>query len=227
MSQQPFVARSSRAVRTGASRMAVLALAALPALAVHAAVPEADLEAGVQLVQRASAGDGAAVDAADAHFTRLLATDPTDPLLRAYAGASHALKARDAWLPWKKLSYVEDGLAELDKALAMLTPTHDTGLLHRGVPVSLETRLVAANTFLGLPGMFNRKAAGDKLLDEVLKSPLLDRTPAPFRASVWARAAKAAHADGRVADEKHFLGLVATSGAPQAAAAQAALKDLP
>ena len=40
----------------------------------------------------------------------------------------------------------------------LLQPAHDAPL-HRDTPASLETRFVAANTFLGMPSMFNRARA--------------------------------------------------------------------
>ena len=196
-----------------------LSVVGLPVLA----AADGDVEQGVVLIERASDGQAESIDAALAHFTRLSAAEPQEPLLRAYQGAAQAMKATTTLLPWRKLSHAEDGLALLDKALAQLTPAHNTQY-HRKVPTSLETRFVAANTFLSLPAMFNRKERGARLLDEVLNSPLFESTPVAFRGSVWMRAAKAAQADQRAADATGFLKKVVAAGAPQAAAAQAALK---
>lgn len=173
--------------------------------------------------QRAREGDKSAVESAAKLWAEQAAAHPADPLAKAYAGAATTLLATTTMLPWRKMSYAEDGLALIDKALAMLTPAHDQGL-YRGVPVSLETRFVAANTFLGLPGMFNRGARGTKLLDEVQKSPLMGSAPLGFQGAVWmtaaSEAAKAQHTD----EAKALWQKVVTSGAPQAAAAQAKLK---
>ena len=156
-------------------------LAAAPAFA---AVPEPAYEAAVQQFQQAAAGsDTKAIEAAAEQFGQLAAIDPSDPVLLAYSGAATAMRATTTMLPWRKMSYAEDGLAQLDKALALLKPEHDVPL-HRNVPASLETRLVAANTFIRLPAMFNRRARGVRLLDEVVKSPLLAAAPAGFRAAV-------------------------------------------
>jgi hypothetical protein len=48
----------------------------------------------------------------------------------------------------------------------------------------------------------------------------------PFRGAVWMRAAKQARADKRPADARRWLGQVVEHGAPQAAAARAALKEM-
>jgi hypothetical protein len=123
------------------------------------------------------------------------------------------------------MSRAEDGLALLDKALAQLTPAHDAPL-YRGVPASLEARFTAAGTFLALPGMFNRHERGLKLLQEVARSPLLDGAPLPFKGAVWLRAGQEALKADDKAAARDWFGRLATSGAPQAADAQARLKDL-
>jgi hypothetical protein len=198
-----------------------LVTASAPACAADAA----GFDAAFAQFQRAVAGDESAIEAAVKQFAGLIAAEPTDPVLLAYGGAATALQARAAVLPWKKLSYADEGLARIDKALALLQPEHDT-LLHRGTPASLETRFVAANTFLGMPSMFNRRARGARLLDEVLKSPLLVSAPLPFRGTVWLRAGVAAAADSRPEEARRWFEQVVSSGAPQAAVAQTKLKEL-
>lgn len=175
------------------------------------------------LFQQAREGHQDAIEGAAKLWQQQATAHPSDPLAKAYAGAATALQATTTMLPWRKMGYAEDGLALIDKALAMLGTAHDTEL-YRGVPVSLETRFVAANTFLGLPGMFNRGARGAKLLDEVLKNPLMGRTPMGFQAAVWMTAAQEAAKAQRPEEARALWQKVAASGAPQAAAAQAKLK---
>jgi hypothetical protein len=215
------VLRVASVAAVGAAAAAWLTLAPPIACAADAA----GFEGAFAAFQRAAAGDESAIDSAVKQFASLVDADPADPLLLAYSGAATALQARAAVLPWKKLSYADDGLARLDKAIALLQPAHDT-LLHRGTPTSLETRFVAANTFLGMPAMFNRQARGKRLLDEVLQNPLLAASPLPFRGNVWLRAGVAAAADNRPADARRWFEQVVASGAPQASAAQAKLKEL-
>lgn len=173
--------------------------------------------------QLAAAGDASAVDDAAARFARLSDATPQDPVLRAYAGATTALRATTTWLPWRKLAFADDGLALIDQALAQLAPVHDAPA-RRGVPASLETRFVAASTFLGLPAMFKRQERGARLLAELLSDPRLDLAPLGFRATVWLRAARQAP---HTPQARELLQRVAASGTPQAAAAQALLKEQP
>jgi len=215
------VLRVAAVAAIGAVAAAWLTLAAPAACAADAV----GFEAAFAQFQRAMAGDDDAIDGAARQFAGLAAADPADPVLQAYSGAATALQARAALLPWKKMSYADEGLARIDKALALLQPAHDTPL-HRQTPGSLEARFVAASTFLGMPAMFNRRARGQRLLDEVLQSPLFASSPLPFRGSVWLRAGVAAAADNRAADARRWFEQVVASGAPQAAAAQAKLKEL-
>jgi hypothetical protein len=187
----------------------------------------ADGAAAAALAQfnRALAGDDAAIADALAQWRALMAADPAQPAWRAYAGAATAMQARTSWLPWKKLAHADDGLALIDKALAQLSPAHDTQLIV-GVPASLLVRFTAASTFNALPAMFNRGDRGARLMDELLKSPLLATAPLGFRGAVWLRAADDAARAQQTDEARRWLQQLAASGAPQAAVAQARLKSL-
>ena len=189
------------------------------------AASAAPLEAAYQEFAQARTGDQAAIERAASAFDILLKAEPINPLLMAYAGASTSLRATTTWLPWQKMRFAEDGLAQLDKALALLSPAHNTAL-HQQVPAALEVRFVAASTFLAVPGFMNRGARGKKLLTEVADSPLLATTPLAFRADVWLRAADQAIKDDRKQDAQKYLNALIQSGAPQAAQARAKLGAL-
>lgn len=160
-------------------------------VAATAAASAADFAQATATFRRASDGDSAAIAPALAQFTALLQGRPDDPLLLAYTGAATAMQARTTLLPWKKMRHAEDGLAQIDRALALLTPAHDAEL-HRGVPVALETRLTAAGTFLALPSLFHRGERGRRLIDDVLRHPAFATTPAEFQAAARQTAAKVA-----------------------------------
>jgi hypothetical protein len=156
------------------------------------AAPEAEFLDALKVIQQARNGDEQQIEPAIAAFDALARAEPEQPAYAAYLGSAIALKAREAWIPWDKLKYSERGLDQIDRALAALRPQHDSQLLH-GVPVSMETRLVAASTFLALPdGMFHRRASGKKLVDDLLQHHALAAAPAQFRAAVQKLAAQAA-----------------------------------
>lgn len=162
---------------------------AAPAMAAPAADP---LAAPRALFQRAADGDDSAVEPAAARWQALSDAAPGDPVRRAYAGAATAMRARATLLPWRKLAHAEDGLAQLDKALAQLGPAHEQPATPGGLAPALEVRFTAASTFLALPSMFHRHERGEKLLADVLTHPRFADAPAGFRAGVWRRAGRTA-----------------------------------
>ncbi len=134
------------------------------------------------------------LDAAIAALRSLPADPQRQPLAAACLGSAMALQGKAAWMPWNKLKFTEQGLDQIDAALAMLKPEHGAVLV-RGVPVSLQTRLVAAATFVAVPdGLFHRRADGRKQLAALRADPLLASAPPAFRAEVAAAEARLAEA---------------------------------
>ena len=205
--------------------MALAAFASLVLAGPARAAADAPFQSAFQSFAQASAGDKSTIDPAAEAFETLLKAEPANPVLMAYAGASTALKAKNTSLPWKKMGFAEDGLAQLDKALAMLTPAHDAPI-QRGTPGVLEVRFVAATTFLAVPPFMNRTERGAKLLGEVVASPLFEHAPLPFKGAVWMRAAALADKEQRKDDARRYFNEVIQHAAPQAEAARAKLKEL-
>lgn len=174
--------------------------------------------------QQFIAASGSEEQAAEA-FTALLKKEPAHPVLMAYAGAATTKLAGTTMFPWKKMSYAEDGMAMLDKAL-QLAQAAEPKLLHMGTPFLLEVKFVAANTFLAVPGFMNRAERGNKLLNEVLADAQFEKTAVGFRGTVWMRAANLALQQKRSADARRFLESVIRSEAPQSAAAKVMLKEV-
>ncbi|MBN9365690.1 MAG: hypothetical protein J0H59_01505 [Comamonadaceae bacterium] len=164
------------------THMACAAVLAAAACSAQAA-PDAQFVPAFQSFLLASEGQDAALASALAGFGALSQAEPASPVLLAYRGAATAMQARTTYLPWRKMAYAEDGLALLDKALAMLQPAHDAPG-QRQIPAVLDVKLVAANTFLALPAMMNRRDRGVKLLGEIARSPLLPSAPPAFQESV-------------------------------------------
>lgn len=203
----------------------LLALLALSWLGHAQAVAEAQFQPAFnQFIQATNGNEGSIAKAGEA-FDALLKIEPTNPVLMAYAGAATSMKANTTWLPWKKLGYAEDGMAMLDKSLALLGPAHNA-VLQNNLPAVLDVRFVASSTFLAVPGFMNRGARGAKLLNEVLRSPLFAASPLAFRADVWLAAARLAVKEKRIDEARKYLGNVIAANAPQSDAARAQLKAL-
>ena len=180
-----------------------------------------------------SASGNADTEQAAQEFQQLLNAEPANPLLMAYAGAATAKLATTTIFPWKKMSYAEDGMAKLDKALQITTNTDNlsnsnSGIaMHGNVPVTLEVKFVAANTFLAVPAFMNRAAQGQKLLNEILQHPQFINTVSSFRGAVWLRAANLALEQKHPELAKTYLNAVIQANAPQANSAASLLKGIP
>jgi hypothetical protein len=121
---------------------------------------------------QANSGDSSAIDRAAEAFAALYKNAPSNPVLLAYTGAATAMRATTTMLPWKKMGFAEDGLGQLDKALAMLNPSHDA-IGHNGTPSVLDVKFLAANTFLAVA--MNRRRGSNCWM--MLSSPLLATAP--------------------------------------------------
>ena len=144
-------------------------------------------------------------ETASAQFKQLSQAEPGNPLHLAYYGSTLAIKARDAWLPWKKLKFGEQGLEQIDKALKRITPEHDKAMPGK-VPLGIETRLVAVNTFLKVPDrFFHRYDSGKSLLTETMKHPAFAQSPPQIQARFHLQAALVAKKDNQPAEEKAQL----------------------
>jgi len=144
-------------------------------------------------------------EAASAQFMHLSQAEPGNPLYLAYYGSTLAIKARDAWLPWKKLKFGEQGLDQIDKALKRLTPEHDK-VTPGKTPVGIETRLVAVETFFKVPDQFfHRYDSGKALLAETMKHPAFAQSPPQIQARFHLKAAFVAKKEDQPAEEKTQL----------------------
>lgn len=176
---------------------------------------------------RAVQGEGAAVSPASERFKALLEKAPDNVVLRAYYGSCLALQGREAWMPWNKMKLTEDGLAQLDKALGQITPAHDAEVTD-GVPASLEARLVAGSTFLGVPDMFRRFDAGKRVIQEAMSHAAFPTIPAAAQSRFFYQAAKIAQKQGKRTDEMAHLRsmLAADPASPDANAARKRLQEI-
>jgi hypothetical protein len=145
----------------------------------------AEARAHALFLQATQGQDRAAIEPAAAAYAELWRQHPNDLVLMAYTGATTAMLATTTWLPWRKMRFADDGLALLDKALARLSPTQNT-VAYRATPAVLEIQFTAANTFLALPSLFNRRERGLSLLSAIVAHPLFKTAPTAFQTTVQA-----------------------------------------
>ncbi|MFZ4529051.1 MAG: hypothetical protein ACOYNW_11155 [Undibacterium curvum] len=184
------------------------------------AYSEPDFQAAFQAFRASSGNEERAAKA----FQDLLKTEPGQPLLMAYTGAATSKLATTTIFPWKKMSYAEEGLAMIDKALVLADK--EPAQMHGNVLQLLEVKFVAASTFLAVPEFMNRQSRGQKLLEDILAHPQLSTADLGFRGEVWMRAARLAQQQKRNADAKKLAEEVIRIQAPQAEKAKQFLQGL-
>lgn len=122
----------------------------------------------------AAQGDEDKVEQVYHQLDTQIAEQGADPLSLVYLGSTQTLMGRDAFMPWNKMKYTEQGLATISKGLDLLnqqqTPIEQQEF-RQGLPESLLAKSIAGTTFTSLPDMFNHFERGydiflDLLADE-------------------------------------------------------------
>lgn len=203
----------------------LLAAALMSACAVAQPVSDEAFQQAFNRFKQAVGGQTDAVDGAADAFAKLLAEQPGDPVLMAYAGASTSLRARTTVMPWKKLGYAEDGLAQIDKALTVAASLPNLPA-HRGTAGVLELKFVAATSMLAVPPFLNRAQRGTKLLNEVLDNPAFPSAPPAFRAEVLLRAADLALENKQSPQARRYLNDAVALNTPQSEVAKTKLREV-
>ena len=173
-------------------------------------------------------------------FRQLLAQEPGNVLLMSYTGAATAKAAQYKVTHQEKMQVVNNGMSMLEQALQavdagnagngdrMSGSTADTGsiAMHGKVPVRLEVRFVAANTFLALPPSLHQHEHGGALLETVLNDAGFAQAGIDFQGAVWMQAAVLAAQQHRDSDARHWLNQILEQKAPQTDKAKAMLQTL-
>ena len=180
---------------------------------VYAPDVTARFQRAAQLFEQARAGSTAAVGPAQDAFKDLLQTDSSNPLFVAYYGSTFAMRARDGGAPWQKIKWVNEGINNIDHALALLGPQYDAKTM-RGVPISLETRLVAIATYIPLPSLFNRMGVARRQLSQAMGSPSFASASNELRGRFYYEDALIAHSDGDTEHERRALREVVRAAPP-------------
>ncbi|MDB1124052.1 hypothetical protein [Vibrio algarum] len=135
---------------------------------------------------QAAQGDESQVEIVYQQLQSGMKRDGADALSLVYLGSTQTLMGRDAFMPWNKMKYTEQGLATITKGLDLLstenTPTNEQ-LRIQGIPESILTRAIAASTFTSLPEMFNHFERGYDLYLNLLRDDTFNSQP--YAATSW------------------------------------------
>lgn len=134
----------------------------------------------------AADGESGLVDNVYGQLNALIEREGAKPLSLVYLGSTQTLQGRDAFLPWNKMKFTEEGLATINKGLGMLhtlPPSLNEQQRIQGLPEGYLARAIAATTYTSLPDMFNHFDRGYELYLELLSEPEFHSQP--FAATSW------------------------------------------
>ncbi|MCW8876458.1 MAG: hypothetical protein OQJ89_14425 [Kangiellaceae bacterium] len=152
----------------------------------------------------AAKGDSDANEKAHEELTKLHKRYPNSALINAVLGSAEAMRARDSFIPWRQLKYLEKGMALIDKGINLLQP-NDHVRKFEGIPVSLWVRNTAGCTFIEVPEMFNRLEIGYEILKKTIISKEVARLPFSQKASTYLCAGIAAEKMGEKQVAREYL----------------------
>lgn len=151
-------------------------------------------------------GDKRAVRDAVQRFKSLSRAHAEEPVFQAYLGASMTLQGRDAPNNIEKGRITDEGLGVLDRALDAQLAKLDPGSVH-----TLDTMLVAANTYIHLPAFFNRYEQGKDLLQKILAHPDFEGMAPGYKAAAYLAQSLVAHGDADDAAYRRYLELTVST----------------
>jgi tetratricopeptide (TPR) repeat protein len=119
----------------------------IPALEVNLQQHPEDIKTMMELGKcyhsLAAQGEKGMVEKAESMFQQVITLQPNHADAHCWYGSVLTLKGRDAFLPFNKMRFVNDGNKEMDVAVSLDS-------------TNISVRLTRANTSLSLPSMFNR-----------------------------------------------------------------------
>ena len=119
-----------------------------------------------------------AVERAEELFKSILQKKGDHAEALVYYGSLLTIKGRDAFLPWKKLSYVEVGCDEMDKAVQL-------------APQNISLRITRAMNNINLPDFFNRQTYYLEDFEFIRNHPAFVSFPTGLQQKILFNSAKA------------------------------------
>lgn len=142
-------------------------------------------------IKVAKDGDKSSLKAANQQFQALVDQNRADPVAMFYLGNTNTFKAKYTWKVWAKVSLLERGLQQMDKAIALLKPEHANQNVG-GMPVDLKLKASAGVAFTKVPKFTNRFDQGVLLISEVLNDERMDGVHPERKSYIYFYAANAA-----------------------------------
>lgn len=151
------------------------------------------------------------LDKALAIVDQYLETDPSNPVAIAYRGSIRTMMARESILPYRKLSYLKEGMDQLDDATSRLSEAQPFD----GHDGKLEILMVSSTTNAKIPSMFGRRPMAERDFRKAIALPAFEKALPEEKAQAYAWLAVIT-ADTNPEDSKRFLADAKQLDAPTA-----------
>lgn len=150
------------------------------------------LNLGIAYHNDGASGNKESVEKGFACLDTLLALDPTNAMALAYRGSLWTMRGRDAWWPFTKMSDVDKGIDELDKAVDL-------------APENVSIRLVRGINSVRLPSMFKRLGIAIKDFYYLVNLPAFPQFDAHLKSTIYYWSGFAYKQDGQPEKAKELL----------------------
>lgn len=122
-------------------------------------------------------------------WNKALQQKPNDLLIKSYWASSITMIARDSFMPWNKIKYVEEAIRIFDQVdHALEEPQLESTWLNTPGFASnalFDIWYVQAQTLMAIPdSIFKTHARGRALLNKIRNHPKFEKTSDPFKKSV-------------------------------------------
>lgn len=136
---------------------------------ISSAVVAAPSEELIGQYNLAAEGDKGKVKTVLEQLNSQIESNGADALSLVYLGSTQTMQGRDAFMPWNKMKYTEQGLATISKGLTLAEEVSVEAQEYRqGLPEGVLAKAIAASTFTSLPDMFNHFERGYDLYLDLL-----------------------------------------------------------
>jgi tetratricopeptide (TPR) repeat protein len=150
------------------------------------------LNLGIAYHNQGAAGNEDAVEKGFVCLDTVLTLDPTNAVAFAYRGSLWTMRGRDAWWPFTKMSDVDKGIDELDKAVDL-------------APENVSIRITRGVNSVHLPSMFKRLGTALKDFNFLLNHPAFPKFDAGLQSTIYYWAGVAHKQDNQRDKAKGFL----------------------
>ncbi|WP_295895342.1 hypothetical protein [uncultured Vibrio sp.] len=171
-------------------------------------------EAVISQYNLAAEGDEDKVDVVYEQLEQLMESQGADALSLVYLGSTQTLMGRDAFMPWNKMKYTEQGLATIAKGLTLLDDESVEQQEYRqGLPTSVLAKAIAASTYTSLPDMFNHFERGYDIYLDLLDTEAFANQSYEATSWIYIYAIKASLRAGDVEQANKWLATMQTENA--------------